>query len=41
MKEEKNILKEQLRIRPLRIGFVKKDYIGNFDSNYEEYLTDF
>lgn len=41
MKEEKNIVKEQLRIRPLRIGFVKKDYIGNFDSNYEEYLTDF
>lgn len=41
MKEEKYILKEQLRIRPLRIGFVKKDYIGNFDSNYEEYLTDF
>lgn len=41
MKREKNMLKDQLRIKPLKIGFLKKDYIGNFNSNYEEYLTDF
>ena len=41
MKKEKNMLEEPLKIRPLKIGFVKKDYIGNFDSNYEEYLTEF
>lgn len=31
---------EQLRIKPLKVGFVKKDFIGNFETNYEEYLTE-
>ena len=37
-----NVLdKEQLRIKPLKVGFIKKDFIENFETNYEEYLTEF
>lgn len=32
---------EQLRIKPLKVGFIKKDFIENFETNYEEYLTEF
>lgn len=32
---------ELLRINPLKVGFVKKDFIENFETNYEEYLTEF
>lgn len=31
----------ELRIKTLEIGFVKKDFIGNFKTNYEDYLTEF
>lgn len=31
----------ELRIKTLEIGFVKKDFIENFETNYEDYLTEF
>lgn len=41
IKDDNNQDNEQLRIKPLKVGFVKKDFIGNFETNYEEYLTEF
>lgn len=33
--------KAPLIIKPLKVGFIKKDFVKNFKTNYEEYLTDF
>ena len=37
----KNNEPNELRIKTLEIGFVKKDFIENFETNYEYYLTEF
>ena len=37
----KNNEPNELRIKTLEIGFVKKDFIKNFETNQEEYLTAF
>ncbi len=36
--EEQN--EERLILRPLKVGFIKKDFVGNYETNYEEYLTE-
>ena len=42
MINKKNMLEEKkLTIKPLRISFIKKDFVSNFETNYETYLTDF
>lgn len=32
---------ENLYIEYLKVCFVKKDFVENFETNYEEYLTEF
>ena len=33
--------KKLLRIKPVKVEFIKKDFIENLEINYEEYLTEF
>lgn len=32
---------ENLCINYLKVSFIKKDFVENFETNYEEYLTEF
>lgn len=32
---------EDLFMKPLKVSFIKKDFVENFETNYEEYLTEF
>lgn len=32
---------KKLMFKPLRISFIKKNFVKNYQSNYEEYLTEF
>ena len=42
MIEKMNNKSENLiRIKPLEISFVKKDFVKNLETNYEQYLTEF
>lgn len=40
-KIKKNINEDQLWLRPLSVGLIRKNFIKNFNADYEQYLTDF